>query len=159
MNFDDPPGDPLAVIRQWLTDAESIGLPNPNAMTLSTVDADGRPSSRVVLLRRLDDRGAAFFTNRQSRKGEALAAHPRAALGFHWDPLDRQLRIEGDVSPVSEQESDEYFAQRPRESQINAWASHQSQPVESRAALRELQAQMTARFEGVAVPRPPYWGG
>jgi len=159
MDFDVPPGDPLSVFRQWLLDAEATGLPNPNAMTVSTIDPDGWPSSRVVLLRRLDARGAVFFTNRHSRKGEALAAHPRAALGFHWDPLDRQVRVEGEVTPASDAESDEYFAQRPRDSQINAWASSQSQPVASRAALRELQAQMATRFEGQPVPRPPHWGG
>lgn len=159
MDFETPPPDPLPVFRQWLLDAETTGLPNPNAMTVATIDPDGRPASRVVLLRRFDERGAVFFTNRRSRKGLALAVHPHAALGFHWDPIDRQVRIEGEVEVTSDEESDEYFAQRPRESQINAWASSQSQPVTSRAALRELQSQMTERFDGQLVPRPPHWGG
>jgi pyridoxamine 5'-phosphate oxidase len=159
MDFDLPPADPLGVLRQWLTEAEATGLPNPNAMTLSTVDADGLPSARIVLLKALDERGAVFYTNRQSRKGKALAANPRASLLFHWDVLSRQVRIEGQVTPVSDTESDEYFATRPRESRIGAWASKQSEPVGSRAALDAAVAKVERRFEGKDVPRPAHWGG
>ncbi len=159
VDFDAPPSDPIALATQWLAEAEGTGLPNPNAMTLATIDPDGRPSARIVLLRGFDGRGATFFTNRQSRKGDAIEANQRAALLFHWDPFDRQLRIEGAVSHVSDEESDAYFAARHRDSQINAWASQQSRPVASRAALLELQRLMRDRFEGQAVPRPPHWGG
>ena len=159
MDFDHPPADPIAQARLWFKEAEGTNLPNPNAMTLATIDADGRPSARIVLLRGFDERGAVFFSNRESRKGGGLAAHPRAALLFHWDPLDRQIRIEGAVSHTGDEESDAYFAGRPRESRINAWASSQSRPVASRAALEEMQRSMAARFEGVEVPRPPHWGG
>ncbi|MFO0873857.1 MAG: pyridoxamine 5'-phosphate oxidase [Phycisphaerales bacterium] len=159
IDFDHPPRDPVALFRQWLAEAETTGLPNPNAMTLATIDPDGRPSARIVLLRAFDEHGAVFYTNRHSRKGEAMAAHPRASLLFHWDPQDRQVRIEGSVAHTADAESDAYFAGRPRESQINAWASNQSRPITNRAALVELQDQMRRRFDGAAVPRPPHWGG
>lgn len=158
-DFDHPPADPVPFFRQWLADAGTTALPNPNAMTLATVDPDGRPSARVVLLRGFDERGAVFFTNRQSRKGEALAAHPRASLSFHWDPLARQVHVEGSVTHTTDAESDTYFAQRPRESQINAWASDQSEPVRDRAALLARRDEILARFDGSEVPRPPHWGG
>ncbi|HMN96989.1 MAG TPA: pyridoxamine 5'-phosphate oxidase [Phycisphaerales bacterium] len=159
VDFDAPPADPVALLRRWLKEAERCGLPNPNAISLATIDPDGRPSLRILLLRALDERGAVFFTNRESRKGTALAANPRAALCLHWDPLDRQVRIEGGVTQTSDAESDLYFAQRSRTSQINAWASSQSQPIESRAAMAELQERFRRRFEGAEVPRPPHWGG
>lgn len=159
LDFDRPPADPVALARAWFKDAEGTGLPNPNAMTVATIDPDGRPSARIVLLRGFDERGAVFFTNRESRKGVALEAHPRAALLFHWDPLDRQIRIEGRVTHASDEESDGYFAARARESQINAWASSQSRPVEDRATMIALQRAMTERFAGREVPRPPHWGG
>jgi pyridoxamine 5'-phosphate oxidase len=160
LDFDRPPADPVPVFEAWFEDARaSMPTPNPNAMTLATVGPDGRPEARIVLLKGFDARGAVFFTNRTSRKGEALAAHPRAALLFHWDHLDRQVRIEGEVRPTSEAESDEYFASRPRESRINAWASRQSRPIATRAALEAMQAEVEARFAGGEVPRPPHWGG
>jgi pyridoxamine 5'-phosphate oxidase len=159
IDFDHPPADPIAQAMAWFKDAEGIGLPNPNAMTLATIDPDGRPSARIVLLRGFDERGAAFYTNRESRKGVALAAHPRASLLFHWDPLDRQIRIEGAVAEASDEESDAYFAKRPRENQINAWASQQSRPVDSRQSLEDLHQRFRDRFEGGPVPRPPHWGG
>jgi pyridoxamine 5'-phosphate oxidase len=136
-----------------------LPTPNPNAMTLATVDADGAPSARIVLLRGLTRDGARFFTNRESRKGRALAAHARAALLFHWDALDRQVRIEGRVMLASDAESDEYFAHRPVDSRVNAWASAQSEPVASREELERRATEMTARFAGIDVPRPPHWGG
>lgn len=159
MDFDHPPADPVAQIQAWLEDAKRTGLPNPNAMTVATVDADGRPSARIVLLKSLDQRGAVWFTNRESRKGLALAAHPRAALLFHWDALNRQVRIEGSVTLVPDSESDAYFATRPRESRIGAWASDQSQPVRDRAELERRFKEAEQRFAGADVPRPPHWGG
>jgi pyridoxamine 5'-phosphate oxidase len=128
-------------------------------MTLATVDADGAPSARIVLLRGFSREGARFFTNRNSRKGRALAANARAALLFHWDLLDRQVRIEGRVSLATDAESDEYFSQRPVDSRVNAWASDQSEPVANRAELERRAAELTARFANRDVPRPPHWGG
>jgi pyridoxamine 5'-phosphate oxidase len=170
MDFDHPPSDPVALFRAWLADAEKTGLLNPNAMTLATVDPDGRPSARIVLLKELDERGAVFYTNRQSRKGLALAANPRATLLFYWDALGRQVRIDGDVTLVSDAESDAYWATRPRMSQISAWASHQSRPARNRAELDAAAAQIQRRFSSQpngqaqrsadqAIPRPPHWGG
>jgi pyridoxamine 5'-phosphate oxidase len=159
INFDTPPTDPFPILEQWLAEAMRLPTPNPNAMTLATVDADGAPSARIVLLRGLTRDGARFFTNRESRKGRALAAHARAALLFHWDALDRQVRIEGRVTLASDAESDEYFAHRPVDSRVNAWASAQSAPVASREELERRAAEMTARFAGTDVPRPPHWGG
>jgi pyridoxamine 5'-phosphate oxidase len=128
-------------------------------MTLATVDADGAPSARIVLLRGFSREGARFFTNRNSRKGRALESNARAALLFHWDLLDRQIRIEGRVSRASDAESDEYFSQRPVDSRVNAWASDQSEPVANRAELERRAAELTARFADRDVPRPPHWGG
>ncbi|MFM7259858.1 MAG: pyridoxamine 5'-phosphate oxidase [bacterium] len=159
VDFDHPPADPFPLLEQWIAEAAKLPTPNPNAMTLATVDRDGQPSARVVLLRGLTRDGARFFTNRQSRKGQALGANPRAALLFHWDSLDRQIRIEGRVMLATDAESDEYFAQRPADSRVNAWASDQSQPVADRAELERRAESMTRRFEGADVPRPPHWGG
>jgi pyridoxamine 5'-phosphate oxidase len=160
MDFDFPPADPVALLGTWLERArEETDLPNPNAMTLATADADGRPSARIVLLKGLDARGAVFFTNRTSRKGHDLAANPRAALVFHWDRLGLQVRIEGAVTVVADEESDEYFATRPRVAQVGAWASDQSRPIESRAALEARVEQFEVRFAHRDVPRPPHWGG
>jgi pyridoxamine 5'-phosphate oxidase len=159
VDFDHPPADPLAWFDRWMQDARQTGLPNPNAMTLATIDPDGRPSARIVLLKSIDREGAVFFTNRMSRKGLALRANPRAALLFHWDALDRQVRIEGAVSLVGDVESDAYFATRSRGSQIGAWASAQSQPVAGRAELQLAVDEITRRYEGKDVPRPPHWGG
>jgi pyridoxamine 5'-phosphate oxidase len=159
VDFDHPPADPLPLLERWLEDAKALATPNPNAMTLATVDADGAPSARIVLLRGLTREGARFFTNRNSRKGKALGAHTRAALLFHWDLLDRQVRIEGRVTLAADAESDEYFAHRPVDSRVNAWASDQSEPVANRAELERRAEEMTRRFEGADVPRPPHWGG
>lgn len=159
IDFDHPPSDPFGLFEQWFAEAQRLPTPNPNAMTLATVDADGAPSARIVLLRGFSRDGARFFTNRNSRKGRALAANARAALLFHWDLLDRQVRIEGRVSLASDAESDEYFAQRPVDSRVNAWASDQSEPVASRAELERRAEAMTARFASTDVPRPPHWGG
>ena len=128
-------------------------------MVLSTVDPDGRPSSRYVLLKEADARGFVFYTNLDSRKGGELAANPNAALLFHWKSLRRQVRIEGPIGPVSAEEADAYFATRPRESQLGAWASKQSSPLDSRATLERQLEETRARFDGGAVTRPPFWSG
>ena len=159
IDFDAPPADPVPVFERWFAEAQKLPTPNPNAMTLATIDPDGAPSARIVLLRGFSREGARFFTNRNSRKGRALAANARAALLFHWDLLDRQVRIEGRVSLATDAESDEYFAQRPVDSRVNAWASDQSEPVTNREELERRAAELTARFANREVPRPPHWGG
>jgi pyridoxamine 5'-phosphate oxidase len=131
----------------------------PDAMVLSTVDADGRPSGRFVLLKSFDERGFVFFTNLGSRKARALAANNRAALCFYWAAIEKQVRIEGTVERASDAEADAYFATRPRESQIGAWASEQSTPLESRAALEQRVEKARARFGDDPIPRPPFWAG
>ena len=159
MDFDNPPADPVAQARCWLDEAATTALINPHAMSLATVDPDGTPSVRTVLLKGFDERGAAFYTNRESRKGVALEAGLRAALLLYWDSLHRQISIEGSVSHVDDADSDAYFASRPRGAQLGAWASRQSQPIESRAALEAAVAETARRFEDTTVPRPPHWGG
>ncbi|MEM7227609.1 MAG: pyridoxamine 5'-phosphate oxidase [Planctomycetota bacterium] len=159
MDFDHPPVDPIAQARLWFEDARTTGLPNPNAMTVATVDANGHPSARILLLKGFDERGAVFFTNDESRKGRALGATKRAALLFHWDPLDRQLRIEGEVTRTTDAEADAYFATRARGSQVGAWASQQSRPLESRAVLDDEVAAMDRKFGDDMPTRPPHWGG
>lgn len=150
---------PLVLFRRWLADAAD--LPEPNAMVVSTVDAEARPSSRTVLLRGIDDDGALwFFTNRQSRKGRALAENPAVSVLFPWYALQRQVIVLGTATPLPAERDDAYFASRPRGSQLSAWASAQSQPVASRAALEEQMAAVSARFgDDQPVPRPPHWGG
>lgn len=150
--------DPLARFRRWYEDAEAAS-PVPEAAALATATPDGRPSVRMVLVKRVDERGFAFHTNLESRKGGELAANPRAALLFHWRELGRQARIEGAVERVSEAEADEYFRTRPRESRLAAWASPQSRPIADRAELDELYRRAEARFAGGDVPLPPHWGG
>ena len=151
--------DPFAQLRAWLDDAAAAGIAEPNAMTLATVSADGRPSARVVLLRGLDARGLAFYTNYESRKGNDLAAVPFAAVAFHWRRLNRQVRVEGAVAKLEPQESDAYFAQRPRGHRLSAWASPQSRVVPDRAYLEARAAELRERFENRDVGRPPHWGG
>jgi pyridoxamine 5'-phosphate oxidase len=150
--------DPLAQFRLWLDQAFAAKVPEPNAMTLATVGPDGRPSTRIVLIKGLDERGIAWYTNYESRKGRELAVHPAAALQFHWVELERVVRIEGRVDKVSAEESDAYFASRPLDSRIGAWASPQSQVVESRAVLVANAAKFGARYL-LNPPRPPHWGG
>jgi pyridoxamine 5'-phosphate oxidase len=134
-------------------------LPEPNAFALGTVDAAGQPSVRIVLLKGVDERGFVFYTNYESRKGQELLATKRAALCFHWPLMDVQVRVEGDVVTVSDAEADAYFATRGRGSQIGAWASIQSRPVENPGDLEARVLEVERRFEGVAVPRPPHWSG
>ena len=150
---------PLQQLASWLEDARAAALTQPDAMTLATASADGVPSARMVLLRGLDDRGAVFYTNAASRKGRELLENPRAALVFHWEPLGRQVRLEGPVERVDDEESDAYFASRPLPSRLGAWASDQSRPIESREALMERYAEAAARFGDGPVPRPDYWYG
>jgi pyridoxamine 5'-phosphate oxidase len=151
--------DPVAMFRRWLREAAAAGLHEPNAMVVSTV-AGGRPSSREVLLKGLDERGFVFYTNYTSRKGEELADNPGCALLFPWHDLERQVRVEGTATRLDEAENAAYFASRPRASQLGAWASPQSQVVASRAELDRRYDEMAARFpDGDPVPVPPHWGG
>lgn len=150
--------DPMAQWQRWYDEAESAGVTEPNAMTLSTIGADGIPDSRVVLARGADERGFVFYTNLESIKSQQLQSGGASAV-FGWLDLHRQVRVRGSVERVSDAESDGYFASRPRGSQIGAWASPQSQPIADRAALEQFVEETTRRFEGVDVPRPPYWGG
>ena len=150
--------DPMKQFAQWLGEALAAQLPEPNAMTLATVGADGRPSTRIVLIKGHDERGIVWYTNYDSRKGRELAAHPHAALQFHWVELERVVRIEGSVSRVSQAESDAYFASRPLDSRIGAWASPQSQVIASRAVLVANASKFGAQYL-LDPPRPPHWGG
>jgi pyridoxamine 5'-phosphate oxidase len=151
--------DPLRQFAAWYEAAIAAGVLRPDAMALATVTPDGEPANRLVLLKGVDGEGFVFFTDNDSDKGRDLAARPRAALLFYWPNLHRQVRVVGTTSPVSAGESDTYFASRPRGSQLSAWASRQSQFVESRAVLERRMEQLDAQYEGRAVPRPPYWGG
>jgi pyridoxamine 5'-phosphate oxidase len=150
--------DPLKQFDQWLQEAIRSEVPEPNAMTLATVGHDLRPSTRVVLIKGLDERGIVWYTNYQSRKGRELAGNPLAALQFHWVELERVVRIEGVVEKVSEEESDAYFHSRPLDSRIGAWASPQSEVIEGRSVLVANAAKYGAQFM-LRPPRPPYWGG
>ena len=150
--------DPLAQFEHWLNDAVAAKVPEPNAMTLATVGADGRPSTRIVLIKGFDARGIVWYTNYDSRKGRELASHPIAALQFHWVELERVVRIEGAVERVDGAESDAYFNSRPLDSRIGAWASPQSEVISSRAVLVANAARYGAKFL-LHPPRPPHWGG
>ena len=151
--------DPIVEFRRWFQAAVDGGLPTVNAMTLATVDERGRPAARIVLLKEVDERGFVFYTNYDSRKGKDLGAHPFAALVFFWDPMHRQIRVEGAIEQVTDAESDAYFAVRPRGSQIGAIASPQSQAIASRAALEHLVAETEAAVGTGAPIRPATWGG
>lgn len=151
-------GEPMSLFREWFGEAVAEGLPEANALCLCTTDPEEGPDGRIVLLKGYDDSSFTFFTHFASNKGRHLAADPRASLVFWWQPLRRQIRVRGRVEKVADQESDEYFQSRPRESQLGAWASAQSQPVESRQALESRVRQAAASYPD-AVPRPPGWGG
>jgi pyridoxamine 5'-phosphate oxidase len=151
--------DPFQQLRAWLDDATTAGYVEPNAMTVATVDALGRPSARIVLLRRVDPRGLVFFTNYLSRKGREIAEHAQVAAVFYWDSLARQVRVEGSASRIDATESDEYFHSRPRGHQLGAWASPQSTVVPDRAFLEERFAALEREYKGREIDRPPYWGG
>jgi len=150
--------EPLALFERWLDEAWK-GEPNAHAMTLATATREGRPSARLVLLKGLDRRGFVFYTNLESRKSEELFANPHAALCFLWKSLNRQVRVEGPVEQVADDEADAYFASRPRDSQIGAWASDQSRPLDSRALLERRVEEFSRRFDEGTVPRPTYWSG
>ncbi len=154
----DVDADPIRQFQTWLNQALDAQLPEPNAMTVATVDAAGRPAARVLLIKGVDERGFVFFTNYESRKGRELDANPHAALLFHWIELERQVRIEGRVEKTSDAESDAYYHSRPLGSRIGAWASEQSAVIDSRAQLEAREREISAQY-GDAPPRPPHWGG
>ena len=158
MDEHDLDDDPIAQLQAWYAEAREA-VPQPDAMTLATADPDGRPSARIVLLRGIDGRGLAFFTNRTSRKGDELRGNPRAAIVLHWWELGRQVRVEGAIVEVGEAESAAYWSSRPRASQIAGWASPQSQPLTARSDLDARVAEAEAQFEGAEVPLPAFWGG
>ena len=153
------PAEPMQLLRLWLDDAIAAGCLEPTGMALSTVTPEGRPRVRMVLCKGVSEEGIRFFTNYQSTKAAELEANGFAAVAFWWDSLARQIRAEGSVERLRQAESEAYFAVRPRESQLGAWASPQSQPVASREALDALQSEAEARFAGGPVPCPPHWGG
>jgi pyridoxamine 5'-phosphate oxidase len=151
--------DPMRQFHQWFDQALAADLLEPNAMTLATVDASGQPSARIVLLKAIEPHGFTFFTNYIGRKGQELAANPKAALVFWWGELERQVRIEGNVAPIAAEESDAYFHSRPIGSQLGAWASEQSRVVDSRDVLETRLAELKTQYEGQVIPRPTHWGG
>ena len=151
--------DPFQLFSDWFAEAQASEPNNPEAMSLATATPDGRPSVRIVLLKGYGPDGFTFYTNLDSRKGAELAANGRAALLFHWKSLRRQVRVEGPVETVSDADADEYFATRARDSQLGAWASWQSRPLDARETFEARYEQAKARFEGQDVPRPPHWGG
>ncbi|MES2733282.1 MAG: pyridoxamine 5'-phosphate oxidase [Bacteroidota bacterium] len=150
---------PVSQFRHWFAEVIAAKLPEPNAMHLSTVKVDGKPSGRIVLLKGLDDNGFIFFTNYESSKGIEINHNPAVALTFFWPELERQVRVEGFVEKVSEQDSDTYFQSRPRESQIGAWVSHQSQFIPDRETLERRTQTLTQKFKNQIITRPPHWGG
>lgn len=152
--------DPIRQFAAWYDEAVAAGIPEPEAMTLSTATPEGRPSARIVLLRGFDERGFCFFTNYESRKGRELAANPQAALTFHWAEPERQVRIEGRIEQTTPTESDAYFTSRPSTSRLGAWSSPQSQVIAGRKTLEQLFARFRAEHpDDAAIPRPPHWGG
>lgn len=151
--------DPLALFDEWFAEARTSEINDPEAMALATADASGQPSVRMVLLKGQGPDGFVFYTNEQSAKGKQLAANPRAALLFHWKSLRRQVRIEGTVERVPDTDADAYFASRARDSQLGAWASDQSRPLDRRETFEQRFTDTQQRFEGGDVPRPPHWGG
>lgn len=151
--------DPIELFGAIIKKAAATGMRDPNAMCLSTVDAAGQPSARMVLLKAHDARGFVFYTNLESRKGAEIAANPQVSLTFYWRELEQQIMVRGRAEPVSEAEADAYFATRPRLSQLGAWASHQSRPLPGRISLVAQVAKLEARYLGTDVPRPPHWSG
>ncbi|MEM7427500.1 MAG: pyridoxamine 5'-phosphate oxidase [Pseudomonadota bacterium] len=151
--------DPFTLFQEWYAEAQETEENDPNAMSVATVDGDGMPNVRMVLLKDFDERGFVFYTNFESQKGEEILGQPKAAICFHWKSLRRQIRIRGDVTVVSEEEADAYFESRARDSRIGAWASQQSRPLEGRFALEKAVAKYAARYAIGTVPRPEYWSG
>jgi pyridoxamine 5'-phosphate oxidase len=156
---DDLDPDPIVQFHEWFEKVVEADLHEPNAMTLATASGDGKPSARVVLLKGYDERGFVFYTNYEGRKASELEANPLCALLFYWGELERQVRIEGRASRISNEESDAYFTSRPRGSRLGAWASEQSRSVEDRNILEERVKALEAEYEGREIPRPPFWGG
>jgi pyridoxamine 5'-phosphate oxidase len=156
---DQPDADPFAWFQRWMTEAEASEPSDPNAMTVVTVGADGRPSARTILLKGVDPRGFVFYTNTQSRKGNELAASQLIFLLFYWKSLGRQIRVEGHVEPVTAAEADAYYATRPRISRLGAWASDQSRPLSERTELERRLAHYEEKYPGEDIPRPPHWSG
>lgn len=157
--LDKTPSDPFILFNQWFEEATQKELNDPNAMSLATVGLDGRPSVRIVLLKGIQDGKFIFYTNIESRKGEETLSCPFVSLCFHWKSLRRQIRIEGDAKQVSDDLADDYFASRPKDSQIGAWASQQSRPLSDRSELEESIAQYSLKFDNTLIPRPPHWSG
>ena len=155
----DVAADPITQFQRWFDDAVAGGVYEPNGMTLATVGADGQPSARVLLLKGLDERGLAFYTNKESRKGQQIAANAKAAMTFWWGPLERQVRFEGTLLDVEADEADAYYASRPLGSRIGAWASPQSQVVAGRDVLDEAERELAEKYADGNPPRPPHWGG
>ena len=151
--------DPIALFAAWYDVVLKSDLKIPTAVALATADGEGHPTARMVLLKGFDERGFVFYTNSESRKGDAMSANPRAALCFYWPSFDRQVRVEGAVEPVSDEEANAYFATRPKDAQIGAWASAQSRPLEGRFALEKEVVRYAAKFAIGKVPRPPHWSG
>lgn len=151
--------EPIDQFRKWFEDVLNANLYEPNAMTLATATPDGKPSARVVLLKGYDERGFVFYTNYEGRKAKELEANPNCTLAFYWGELERQVRVEGRACQVPGEESDAYFSSRPRGSQLGAWASQQSRPVESRTRLEDRLRELGEEHEGREIPRPPFWGG
>jgi pyridoxamine 5'-phosphate oxidase len=159
LNEADVASDAIEQFRRWFADANSASLLEANAMTLATVDGNGQPTTRIVLLKGFDARGFEFYTNYTSRKGRELDQNPRASLLFFWAQLERQVRIDGRVEKLTHAENEAYFRVRPSESQLGAWVSHQSQAIESRDQLQRRQDDLRKRFAGGEIPAPPFWGG
>lgn len=159
LDIDDVDPDPLKQFQVWFDDILKADIPEPNAMTLATATPDGTPSARMVLLKGLDEQGFAFYSNFESRKGQELAANPKAALVFWWVELERQVRIEGRVERIDAEEADQYFHSRPLGSRLGAWASPQSQVISTRDILEQQLSQLESEYQNQPVPRPPHWGG
>jgi pyridoxamine 5'-phosphate oxidase len=160
MNFDTPPESPVIAMQQWFDQADSERpTANPLAMSLCTVNKNGTPSSRMVLLKGFDERGAVFYTNYESQKAKEIESNAAVALLFHWDGIQRQIRVQGNAEKITAEESDSYFSTRPKLSQAGAWASKQSQPLKSRTVLMAKVAAMTSKWVGRQIPRPEHWGG
>lgn len=157
--LDSPPADPFALFAAWFAEASASEPSDPNAFALATVSGDGKPATRIVLMKAWDERGFVFHTNYESRKATEIAANANVHMDFHWKSLKRQVRVDGVATMVTPQEADAYFASRPRESQLGAWASEQSRPLPDRATFENRLAGFAARFEGRPVARPPHWGG
>lgn len=159
LNLEDLSANPIDQFEVWMEQAVQAEIPDPTAMVVATASRDGQPSQRIVLLKGLDEQGFVFYTNRSSRKGRELAENPKASLHFPWHGLERQVDVCGTVESLSQEESETYFRSRPKESQISAWASHQSRPIDSRDALLAHVRELETQFEGREIPLPEFWGG